>query len=148
MSGHRPIIILSDDITGASGVASMIDDGATVTINIDNLDSSIDAGHECVCVNLGIRESGVLECRRILRSALKFAGNEIIALRIDSALRGPIGQQVEAFLKRGNLLVTDTLPEYRRYTLARSYDPRKKSDRYQSGTNQFFQQLWKRNQDC
>jgi len=116
MNGHRPIIILSDDITGASGVASMIDEGAAITINIDHLGSSIEAGHECVCVNLGIRESGVLECGRILRSALALTGNKITALRIDSTLRGPIGQQVKAFLRRGNLLVTDTIPEYHRYT--------------------------------
>ncbi len=110
------LAILSDDLTGASGVASMIGTAGTITINSDNLGKIRKENFDYISINMNTRETSPSLTKQIIEEVLGTIGNARIALRIDSTLRGNIGVQVQALLKSGNLLLTDTIPEYGRYT--------------------------------
>ena len=108
--------IISDDLTGAAGVASMVDHSIAVTVNLDRFDRELTGEFACIVLNLEIRVSSEIEAARRLSLALDIVGESPVALRIDSALRGHVRMLVEAMLRRGDVMVTDTIPEYGRRT--------------------------------
>jgi uncharacterized protein YgbK (DUF1537 family) len=110
------IFIISDDLTGAAGVASMVDHSVAVTVNLDRFDTRLTEEFACIVLNLEIRESSQIEAARKLSLALDAVGESPVALRIDSALRGHVRMLVEAMLQRGPVMVTDTIPDYGRST--------------------------------
>jgi uncharacterized protein YgbK (DUF1537 family) len=110
--------VLSDDLTGAAGVASMVDRPKTVAVNLDRFDRGLAGEFACIAVNLEIRERSEEEAARRLALALEVVGEGQVAVRIDSALRGHVGMLIAAMAERGDVLVTDTLPEYGRRTLS------------------------------
>jgi D-threonate/D-erythronate kinase len=109
--------ILSDDLTGASGVASMVDGSISATINLSSFDSKAARGFSCIAINLEARERGKPEVSRLARDALGSIGGSWAALRIDSALRSAIVELLQPLLSRGKILITDTIPEYGRRTI-------------------------------
>jgi D-threonate/D-erythronate kinase len=115
---QNPIFyILSDDLTGASGVASMIDSDFAITVNAEHLKSDFEKRSPCICVNLRVRESNSAKAAKAANSVLDTIGDDsIVTLRIDSSMRGPIDSLVGAIARRRRILLTDTIPEYGRYT--------------------------------
>jgi D-threonate/D-erythronate kinase len=108
--------IISDDLTGASGVASMVDHSTAVTVNLDRFGRALTKEFGCIVLNLESREKSGKEAARRLSRALDLVGESPVALRIDSALRGRVRMLVEAMLQRGAVLITDTIPDYGRST--------------------------------
>jgi uncharacterized protein YgbK (DUF1537 family) len=108
--------ILSDDLTGASGVASMVDGSLAVTVNVSGFDPHLAVEFPCVVINLEARERSEEEVTRIAGATLDMIGESWTALRIDSALRGPVAGLVRQLSSRGRILLTDTIPEYVRST--------------------------------
>ncbi|MDA4113451.1 MAG: hypothetical protein OK474_05330 [Thaumarchaeota archaeon] len=108
--------IISDDLTGASGVASMVDHSTAVTVNLDRFGRSLTEEFGCIVLNLESREKSGKETSRRLSRALDLVGESPVGLRIDSALRGRVRMLVEAVLQRGAVLITDTIPDYGRRT--------------------------------
>ena len=108
--------IISDDLTGASGVASMVDHSTAVTVNLNRFERALTGEFGCIVLNLEAREKGKKETARRLSRALDAVGGNRVALRIDSALRGRVPTLVGAMLERGPVLITDTIPEYGRRT--------------------------------
>ncbi len=110
--------VLSDDLTGAAGVGSMVDCSKTVAVNLDRFERELVGEFACIALNLEIRERSEDEAARRLALALDFVGGHQVGIRIDSALRGHVGMLVAAMVERGDVLVTDTIPEYGRRTLS------------------------------
>ena len=109
-------VILSDDLTGASGVASLINAPDTITIDLDRIDLLESAHASFISVNLDCRNSP--DSGKIVETALEHFSGSRVALRIDSTLRGNISAMLAPFLSRGKkILLTDTIPEYGRYTM-------------------------------
>ena len=108
-------VILSDDLTGASGVASLLNAPDTITINLDQIGLLESANASFVSVNLDCRHSP--DSGKIVEMALNHFSGSRVTLRIDSTLRGNISAMITPFLSRGKkILLTDTIPEYGRYT--------------------------------
>jgi len=110
--------ILSDDLTGASGVASMVDVPGTATVNLERLSPELARRFSCIAVNLETRDRNGGEAAERLSSALDLVGESPVAVRIDSALRGHVQTSIRALLERGDVMVTDTIPEYGRRTVS------------------------------
>lgn len=108
--------ILSDDLTGAAGVASMVGESVAVTVSLQHYEASLAAEFPCIVFNLDVRERSEKEARRRAAEALSLAGGSWVALRIDSALRGAVKGLVREVCNKGKVLVTDTIPEYGRIT--------------------------------
>ncbi|KPV47679.1 hypothetical protein SE19_00055, partial [Acidiplasma aeolicum] len=111
---YMVFVIISDDLTGASGMASMLNNSITVPYyNIKLIDIN---AYDYVCVDLETRNADVQKSIDRFKMVLKFYCNETILLRIDSALRGNIKAYLMEFSKMGKIIITDTIPEYGRYT--------------------------------
>ena len=106
-------IIISDDLSGAAGMASLI--GSRIPVVPYNRIPEVDImNSEIVSIDLETRN---LEnpWTRIDMVKHTFPDARILA-RIDSLLRGSTLDFI-AFIKRyGNIILTDTIPEYGRYT--------------------------------
>ncbi len=108
------LIIFSDDLTGASGVASMINSCITVPYyNINKLNLNC---FTYVSVDLETRFSDDATIKHRINDVLKNLNDVKIALRIDSELRGNINGYFNA-LSNYNFILTDTMPGYKRYTV-------------------------------
>jgi uncharacterized protein YgbK (DUF1537 family) len=108
--------VLSDDLTGASGVASMVDGSLAATVNLSRFDRRLAEEFSFIAINLEAREVSEEDATRFAREALDGTGDSWTALRIDSALRGSVAGLVGQLSPRGRILVTDTIPEYGRRT--------------------------------
>ncbi len=108
------LIIFSDDLTGASGVASMINNCITIpyyNVNKLNLNNFI-----YVSIDLETRFSDDDTIKNRIDNILKNLNGVKIAFRIDSELRGNINGYFNA-LNCYNFILTDTIPDYNRYTV-------------------------------
>lgn len=108
--------VLSDDLTGASGVASMVDGSLAVTVSLSRFKPSLADEFPFIAVSLESRDEKDEEAMRLAEDALEQIGQSWTALRIDSALRGNVRGMVGKLSERGRVLLTDTIPEYGRYT--------------------------------
>ncbi|ABW01751.1 four-carbon acid sugar kinase family protein [Caldivirga maquilingensis] len=110
-------MVISDDLTGANGVAGMMSKHCSVIVINHRLIKLIPGDAECVVVNTESRliEPDIAESR--VKSVISYAeyNGFIIGKRIDSALRGNIGPELRPLLKR-TMVITDTIPEYGRFT--------------------------------
>jgi D-threonate/D-erythronate kinase len=111
-----PHFVLSDDLTGASGVASMVNCSLAATVNLAHFDQRIADDFPFVAINMEARESNEREVAALMKKALDITGDSWTTIRIDSALRGPIAQLLRQISPRGKVLLTDTVPEYGRFT--------------------------------
>jgi uncharacterized protein YgbK (DUF1537 family) len=110
-------LVISDDLTGANGVAGMMTGHcSTVVISYKSIEL-IPSDADCVVVNTESRliEASAAESRVKLVADYAEAKGFIIGKRIDSALRGNIEAELRPLLKR-TIVVTDTIPEYGRFT--------------------------------
>lgn len=114
------LAILSDDLTGASGVSSMINMPNTITINCENLKKINLDDFDFVSINLNLREKDEQTTREITEDVLDYLKGYKIALRIDSTLRGNVSTLIKCLATKRNALLTDTIPEYERYTVDNS----------------------------
>ena len=107
-------IIISDDLSGAAGMASLL--GAHIpVIPYNRVHEAAKLDSEIVSIDLETRN---LEDPRPRLDRVKhtFPDARILA-RIDSLFRGSTLDFI-AFIKGyGNIIMTDTIPEYGRYTL-------------------------------
>ncbi len=110
------LAIFSDDLTGASGVGSMIKTGRTITVNYENLPKIDLDRFDNVSINLNLRDANPQTTRKLMRRVLSVFREKKIALRIDSALRGNIAVMIKTIIAVRCTLITDTIPEYGRYT--------------------------------
>ncbi len=96
----------------------MVDRSAAVAVNLDRFDRKLAGEFACIVLNLEIREKTGAEAARRLSRAIDAVGENPVAVRMDSALRGRLQMLVGTMLERGNVLVTDTIPEYERRTVS------------------------------
>lgn len=108
--------VLSDDLTGASGVASMVDGSLAVTVSLSRFKPSLADEFPFIAISLESRDEDDEKAVHLAEDALEHIGRSWTALRIDSALRGNVRGMVGKLSERGRVLVTDTIPEYGRYT--------------------------------
>jgi len=108
------LIIFSDDLTGASGVASMIKNCITLPYyNINKLDLN---KFEYISIDLETRNENYNTIKDRINNILKEIKDAKIALRIDSEFRMNVNYYFDA-LNEYNFILTDTIPEYNRYTI-------------------------------
>ncbi len=94
----------------------MVDHSEAVTVNLDRFEPELAGAFECVVLNLEIRYSSEAEAALSLARAVELVGPNPVAARIDTTLRGHIKLLVGTMLNRGDVVVTDTIPEYGRRT--------------------------------
>jgi uncharacterized protein YgbK (DUF1537 family) len=107
------VIIVSDDLSGSAGVASMI--GINVPVIPFRIVHKIyDLNFPIVSVDLETRNNneGYQKIAYIKNTFHEF----LILARIDSLLRGSTKEFIEFMAEDNKLLITDTIPEYKRYT--------------------------------
>ncbi len=106
-------IIISDDLSGAAGMASLIAPHIPV-VPYNRLHDHGKPDSEIVSIDLETRN---LEDPRPRLDMVKhtFPGARILA-RIDSLFRGSTLDFVAFIAEYGNILLTDTIPEYGMYT--------------------------------
>lgn len=110
------LAILSDDLTGASGVASMINEEGTITVNYENLSNVDIEKFNFISINLDVRDSNIENTSKLMSEVLSLFQEQYLALRIDSTLRGNISTMVKSIIEKRKVLITDTIPEYGRFT--------------------------------
>ncbi|MEM0139110.1 MAG: four-carbon acid sugar kinase family protein [Ferroplasma sp.] len=108
------ILVLSDDLTGAAGFASMVGTGI-ITVPFENLPLIDIYSYKIVSVDLETRNSDNPASR--INSIIKNYRGAFITIRIDSFLRGNIKAELKPLSGIGKILLTDTIPEFGRYTV-------------------------------
>jgi uncharacterized protein YgbK (DUF1537 family) len=117
--GKDNFIVFSDDLTGANGVSGMMAKFCiSAVFNHDKIFSDVDEHFQCITLNTKTRMLDGESAYSILSDL-----NEIITekgarigKRIDSTLRGNMEKEIIPFLERNSAIMTDTIPEYGRYT--------------------------------
>jgi len=110
--------VFSDDLTGASGISSLVTGTSRITINTDHMHSPATKQFPFVAVNLHTRQTSWRGARAEFVRATGMVDAANLGLRIDSALRGHVGVYLGVLLGIRDVLLTDTIPEYNRYTLS------------------------------
>lgn len=110
------LAIFSDDLTGASGVASMANGRRAITINYESISSIDPEKFDIVSINLNIRDSSPEYAQKLMDEVMSLFFHEKIALRVDSTLRGNMPVMVKSIIASRKALITDTIPEYNRFT--------------------------------
>ena len=105
---------LSDDLTGASAVASLIGE-SSVTVQFKKFNHFFDR-YDFVSIDIGTRNTGSNYAKKKTLAALHKLSHSFVACRIDSTLRGNVAATLSAFSNFGKLLLTDTIPSYGRFT--------------------------------
>jgi uncharacterized protein YgbK (DUF1537 family) len=106
-------MLISDDLSGAAGMASLLGRGIKVVPmhSIKNVSVYHDS---IISIDLETRNStGVGEKLDVLRG--EFPDYKIIT-RIDTLLRGSTAQFIEYVSRFSDIALTDTIPDYGRYT--------------------------------
>jgi len=116
--------VLSDDFTGANGIASFIAHYCdSININLENYlinFKKLISSFKCIIINTNTRNSKPQQAQ----SVISLIGNNInqlngiLAKRIDSTLRGNI--EIELMTLKSiydkKFILADTIPEYKRFT--------------------------------
>lgn len=106
-------IIISDDLSGAAGMASLIGPSIPV-IPYNRIPDTGKMNSEIVSIDLETRNSDNPRPRLDMVKHT-FPDARILA-RIDSLFRGSTLDFIAFSKEYGNIIVTDTIPEYGRYT--------------------------------
>ena len=122
----KKFVVISDDLTGANGIAGFMSHFCnTIVINYDNdfitdiINNVNVPSYDCVVINTKSRMIDGDEARSRVDYVLKLFNDKKYRFgkRIDSALRGNIENEILPFIERGHtIIITDTIPEYGRYT--------------------------------
>lgn len=106
-------IVVSDDLSGAAGMASIIGKGIPV-ISYANVKFIEELNAKIISIDLETRNSdNTIERLEILK---RIQPDAMILTRIDTMLRGSTSDFIKFMARTGKLLITDTIPEYGRYT--------------------------------
>ena len=110
-------MVISDDLTGADGVAGMMTKHCGAIVISYKLIRLIPVDSECVVVNTESRLIEPNNAEDRVKIIVEYAESNgfIIGKRIDSALRGNIETELRPLLK-WTIVITDTIPEYGRFT--------------------------------
>ncbi len=108
-------IIISDDLSGAAGMASLIGTGVPV-VAFKNIDLIKKIKSSVVSLDIETRNTGNAEQR--LNYVKELYPETLMLTRIDTLLRGSTLDFIEFMAKIGKLLITDTIPDFGRYTYA------------------------------
>ncbi len=115
-------ITISDDLTGANGISGFMSRFCnSIVINYDNgfINNVASLPYDCVVVNTKSRMIDGANAKNRVDYVLGLFNNGRYRFgkRIDSALRGNIEDEILPFIERGfTVIITDTIPEYGRYT--------------------------------
>ncbi|MDG6927452.1 MAG: hypothetical protein JRN10_05055 [Nitrososphaerota archaeon] len=114
-------VIFSDDFTGTNGVASMMAHYCdTANINLTTMlnNKSLMSDFQCITVNTNTRNLDGRQSSEIIKQAYSEIINRgsFFVKRIDSTLRGNIEPEALALKGDKKFIITDTIPEYSRYT--------------------------------
>ena len=116
MSESDPkFFVISDDLTGASGFSSIYANGA-ITVDYDRLSRVPLSQFDVISVNIMTREKPLSESVKKFENVLESIKGNFVTFRIDSSLRNNMDIYVKILSKLGDIVVTDTIPEYDRYT--------------------------------
>ncbi len=106
-------IIISDDLSGAAGMASMLGSGIPV-IPFKNIGNTPVQEYKIISIDLETRNiTGIIGKLEIVRK--KFREYSILT-RIDTLLRGSTKEFIEFISTYNDIALTDTVPDYGRYT--------------------------------
>lgn len=106
-------LIISDDLSGAAGMASMLGQGIPV-IPFSSIENKSGYDREIMSIDLETRNStDVMEKLGLVKK--EFPEYNML-FRIDTLLRGSTMQFIEYIAGYHNIALTDTIPEYGRYT--------------------------------
>jgi len=111
-------LVISDDLTGANGVAGMMAKHCrTIVVDYSKLSAIGGFNADCIVVNTRSRMVNSSDAEARVRAVVDYASSRGLRIgkRIDSALRGNLVGELRPLLNRV-LVVTDTIPEYGRYT--------------------------------
>lgn len=106
-------IIISDDLSGAAGMASLIGTGIPA-IPFKNIDVLGKMKSSIISLDLETRNTGNAGQR--LDYVKELYPEAFILTRIDTMLRGSTSDFIEFMCKFEKLLITDTIPDFERYT--------------------------------
>jgi len=123
----RHFFVISDDLTGANGIAGRLASFCNaLVVNYDVFINHINLlnDSDCIVVNTKSRVINENEAKyrvkKVLNYILNLGIDFKIGKRIDSALRGNIKSEIEAIIEAenngGSIILTDTIPEYGRFT--------------------------------
>lgn len=115
-SSRVKLLVVSDDLTGACGIGSLMYPHKSMTVNVDKLDAIKLDNVDFLSVNIDARYAEYDVILKTVSELMNKLNPERVALRIDSLLRGSTAFQITAMSTFGKVLVTDTIPEYGRYT--------------------------------
>ncbi len=106
-------IIISDDLSGAAGMASMLGSGIPV-IPFNKIEYVSVQKYKIISLDLETRNiTGIIGKLEIVRK--KFPEYNILT-RIDTLLRGSTKEFIEFISRYNDIALTDTIPDYGRYT--------------------------------
>jgi hypothetical protein len=106
-------IIISDDLSGAAGMASLIGTGFPV-IPFKNINVLGKMKFSIISLDIETRNTGNAGQR--LDYVKELYPEAFIFTRIDTMLRGSTSDFIEFMCKYAKLLITDTIPDFERYT--------------------------------
>lgn len=106
-------IILSDDLSGAAGMASLIGPDIPV-IPFNQIQGIPENEYNILSVDLETRNSSTVTDK--ISTVKKQFPRHIIMVRIDTLLRGSTRQFIEYICMYNFIALTDTIPDYGRYT--------------------------------
>ena len=107
------VIIISDDLSGAAGMASLIGERVPV-VPFKNIDLIRKISSSIVSLDIETRNAGNAGQR--LNYVKELYSGALILTRIDTMLRGSTPDFIEFMGKNEKLLITDTIPDFGRYT--------------------------------
>ena len=106
-------IIISDDLSGAAGMASLLGSGIPV-IPFKNIENTTIQVYKIISLDLETRNiTGIIGKLEIVRK--KFPAYNLLT-RIDTLLRGSTKEFIEFISRYNDIALTDTIPDYGRYT--------------------------------
>ncbi len=108
-------VVFSDDLTGASGVASLIGKGS-VTIPFHNINKINLKDYGFVSIDMETRVSEPGYSGKLFDKLIKMFTDVTFTFRMDSTLKGNIKEYLTILSKYKKIIITDTIPEYNRFT--------------------------------
>ncbi|MGC8558700.1 MAG: four-carbon acid sugar kinase family protein [Nitrososphaeria archaeon] len=114
-------IIISDDLTGAAGISGMISKYTRcLTVDHEHVlkDRTFFAIKDlCLVINTNSRNDSCSESQNKIIQLLNNIKGDFFFKRIDSFMRGNLECEILPFIAKGyKVILTDTIPEYNRFT--------------------------------
>jgi D-threonate/D-erythronate kinase len=112
--------IIADDLTGACDVAACFANFGDVDVSIDGQVQSSDIFKNNAVINTQSRHFSPYQAKRALKAVGNIVkGKKVLFKKIDSALRGPVGAEIEGLssvYRPDKIVVAPAIPDIGRYT--------------------------------